>query len=295
MPLELVEATMPDGLRLHGALHLPTNETARPRTAILLLHGTGSNFYSSSLWAGLIPRILDWGVSVLAVNTRGHDAVSACRGLPDRRFIGSAYERVDECRIDVEGWLDWLVKRGYQRIVLVGHSLGAIKVLYNLANRGSPGVAAAIALSPPRLNHEHLASGPRGPGFLEEYARIAAMIEAGEGQKLIEVRYPLPYLVTAAGYVDKYGPESTYDLLKFVGRVPCRLLIIYGTVEVQQGMAFRGVPEALAQLPGHAERFELAMIAGADHIYSGCHAELAARMQKWLAGVLDEPTKNRSR
>lgn len=273
---------MPDGLRLHGAMQTADSAAA---TAALLLHGTGSNFYSSSLWAGLIPRLLDWGLVALSVNTRGHDGVSACRGIEGQRFIGSAYERVDQCQLDVAGWLDWLTRRGYERIVLVGHSLGAIKAIYSQAVAGHPDVAAIVALSPPRLNHEHFSATPRGPGFLEEYARVAALVDSGQGDTLVEVRFPIPYLVTAAGYVDKYGPAASYDLLKLVPRVSCPLLVTYGTIEVQQGMAFRGVPELLANLPGYGSRFRVAMIAAADHIYSGCHSELARSLRKWLDTV----------
>jgi pimeloyl-ACP methyl ester carboxylesterase len=289
MPLELVEAAMPDGLRLHGALHTPGQSApTAPSTAALLLHGTGSNFYSSSLWAGLIPRMLEWGLAALAVNTRGHDGVSSCRGLPSQRFIGSAYEQVDQCRLDVAGWLDWLLGRGFERVVLVGHSLGAVKALFSLTEATHPAVVATVALSPPRLSHEQFTAGPRGPGFLEEYARMAALVNSGAGDTLVEVRFPLPYLVTAAGYVDKYGPAARYDLTKLIEHIACPLLITYGTVEVQQGMAFRGVPEALAQLPGYGQRFAVQLVAGADHIYSGCHGELAARLEKWLKAVLGQ-------
>lgn len=287
MPLELVEAVMPDGLRLHGALHMPAQPAAgRKPVAALLLHGTGGNFYSSSLWAGLIPKLLEWELAALAVNTRGHDGLSTCRGLPGQRFIGSAYEQVDQCRLDVAGWLAWLGSRGFERVVLVGHSLGAVKAIYSLAEASHPAVAAVVALSPPRLSHEHFSAGPRGAGFLTEYARIAALVESGQGETLVEVRFPLPYIVTAAGYVDKYGPAARYDLLKLVQHVACPLLFTFGTVEVQQGMAFRGVPEALAELPGYRNRFDVRLVAGADHIYSGCQSELAAGIKSWLDGVL---------
>ncbi|HEX4148296.1 MAG TPA: alpha/beta fold hydrolase, partial [Pirellulales bacterium] len=204
------------------------------------------------------------------------------RGSPQQRFIGSAYERVHECLHDVAGWLAWLRDYGFERVVLVGHSLGAVKAIYSLAEASHPAVTAVAALSPPRLSYEHFAAGARGAGFAAEYARIAALVEAGQGEQLVEVRFPLPYIVTAAGYVDKYGPAARYDLLHLVGRVPCPLLLTYGTVEVQQGMAFRGVPEALAELPGYRQRFEVALVAGADHIYAGCHGELAARVLGWL-------------
>jgi pimeloyl-ACP methyl ester carboxylesterase len=291
MPHELVEAAMSDGLRLHAALHAPAAGTnaATAFDAVLLVHGTGSNFYSSSLWAGLIPRMLDWGIAVLAVNTRGHDGISTARGLPDRRWQGSAYEIVDECRHDIAGWLRFLAARGYRRVALVGHSLGAVKAIYSQAAAADPLVAAIVAISPPRLSHTHFSQSPRGPAFLEEYAKAARLVDEGAGQTLLEVRFPLPYFVTAAGYVDKYGPAERYDVTRLVERIACPTLFTFGTVEVQQGMAFRGVPELLEDVRNqHQLDFDLAMIAGADHIYSGTHSELAARIKSWLA---KNPTK----
>ena len=64
----------------------------------------------------------------------------------------------------------------------------------------------------------------------------------------MEVKLPLPYVITAAGYVEKYGPDERYNYLRFLARVPCPTLITLGSLEVTNNMAFRGVPEALAAL-----------------------------------------------
>jgi hypothetical protein len=42
----------------------------------------------------------------------------------------------------------------------------------------------------------------------------------------------------------------------------------------------------LAQLPGYGQRFAVQLVAGADHIYSGCHGELTARLEKWLKATI---------
>jgi len=275
---------MPDGFRLHGALYEPA-PGGQPSTfdldAILCLHGTGSNFYGSSLWGGLIPQLLEWNVAVLAVNTRGHDGVSTAHGNLSRRFQGSAFEVVDECRLDVAGWVGWLARQRYARIGLMGHSLGALKALYSQALEPQSAVRGVFAISPPRLSHSYFRSSPRGPGFIEEYSQAEALVAEGRGQTLIETRFPLPYLVTAAGYVDKYGPAERYNLLSFIDRVSCPMLFTYGTVEVQQGIAFRGMPEELEARAAAGVQLDVALIAGADHIYSGAHSELASRLTRW--------------
>ena len=167
---------MPDGFRLHGALYEPAPglpSEAFNLDAVLCLHGTGSNFYGSSLWGGLIPHLLQWNVAVLAVNTRGHDGVSTAHGNLSRRFQGSAFELVDECRFDVAGWVAWLARQGYVRIALLGHSLGALKALYSQALEPQPGVRCVLALrrrvcrtaiSLPVRAGRGLSRNTRGPG-----------------------------------------------------------------------------------------------------------------------------------
>jgi pimeloyl-ACP methyl ester carboxylesterase len=288
MLVELVEAVTPDGLRLHGALHRAATASTVGLDVILCLHGTGSNFYDSSLWAGLIPRMLSWGASALAVNTRGHDGISTLHGSPaGRHVLGSAYELVDDCRHDVAGWLGLLRQRGFGRIGLLGHSLGAVKAVYSLAHapaaqQPESSVECLLAISPPRLSHSYFKSTPRGPGFVQEYNRAEEHVRAGQPDLLMEVRFPLPYVVTAAGYIDKYGPAERYNILPLVAGVPCPQLYTYGTVELQYGMAFREMPEALAAAAVPGRQLDVAVVAGADHVYTAAHADLAARIERWL-------------
>ncbi len=63
MLTELVETTTGDGLTLHGACYEPPDGTAPvlPFDAVLLLHGVGSNFYSSTLLTYLARRFCEHG------------------------------------------------------------------------------------------------------------------------------------------------------------------------------------------------------------------------------------------
>src|SRR5262245_44508246 len=135
MHVELVRTVTRDGLRLDGALSAPADPrpdagSTLAASAAILVHGVASNFYTSSTFEPLIPKLQAMGLAVLSVNTRGHDSVfSASLGTVRRRF-GAAYEIVDDCRQDIGAWIEFLKGRGHQRVVLIGHSLGALKVVY---------------------------------------------------------------------------------------------------------------------------------------------------------------------
>src|SRR5262245_33760875 len=126
MHVELVRTVTRDGLRLDGALSAAADSKTVPgitptASAPILVHGVASNFYTSSTFEPLIAKLQAMGLTVLSVNTRGHDSVfSASLGTVRRRF-GAAYEIVDDCRQDIGAWIDFLKVRGHQRVALIGH------------------------------------------------------------------------------------------------------------------------------------------------------------------------------
>jgi pimeloyl-ACP methyl ester carboxylesterase len=289
--VDLVQVAAADGLRLDGALQVPLADVPCEIgiEAVLCLHGTGGNFYSSSLFASLAPRFLKLGAAVLTVNTRGHDLVNAGAGRGDRRPQGAASELVDECRLDLAAWVGWLVERGYRRIALAGHSLGAVKAIYALAHdddHALSAVAGLMAISPPRLSYAHFRQGPKAAEFQAELAAAEQLVREGRGETLMSVRFPLPYLVSAAGYIDKYGPAERYNLLNFAPRVACPALYTFGTLELANNTAFQGLPERLEAQAAQGANLKVAAITGADHFYSGVHSELADRLEFWLRRTL---------
>jgi pimeloyl-ACP methyl ester carboxylesterase len=284
MHVELVRTVTRDGLRLDGALAV-TSDGPSTKAAILL-HGVAGNFYTSSTFEPLIPRLQALGIAALSVNTRGHDSVfGASQGNVRRRF-GAAYETVDDCRHDLAAWIEFLKGRGHERIVLIGHSLGAIKAVYAQAHEKCPEVAAVIAISGPRLSYAAFMNAPESSTFLESFSIAQQMVKEGRGDELFTSKFPFPLLITASGYLDKYGPAERYNLLQFAGELHCPALFVYGSKELTHGgIAFAGMPEALLSLAGPARRTTLE-IAGADHIYTGVSADLAAAVVDWLAKTL---------
>jgi pimeloyl-ACP methyl ester carboxylesterase len=201
------------------------------------------------------------------------------------RRLGAAYEAVDDCRHDLAAWLDWLRQQGAKRVGRIGHSLGAVKALYALAREPAE-VAACIAISPPRLSHSWFCGSPEGEEFRQTYQRALALVEAGEPGTLMEVRLPLPFVITAAGYVEKYGPDERYNYFKFAGGVRCPTLFTFGSAEVDSNMAFRGAPDELAEMGKRYPHLRVEVVAGADHFYTGQRQDLVTRVEAWLRATM---------
>ncbi len=136
MLVDLVHTTTRDGIRLDGAFVPPAGPGSCTVgiDAFCFLHGTGGNFYSSSLLDDLGERLHALGCGVLRVNTRGHDGLSTALTEQGGRRQGAAYEVVDHCRHDIAAWLTWLRERVGPRVGLLGHSMGAVKCLYAMAH-----------------------------------------------------------------------------------------------------------------------------------------------------------------
>ncbi len=284
MLVDLVHVSAADGLRLDGVMH-PATKPLDPRSrgdALVCFHGTGSNFYSSSLFQTLTPRWLKNGLSVVWANTRGHDGVSMAIANQRRRRQGAAFESFRESPLDVRAWCDLFAARGHSRILLFGHSSGALKSIYTQATQPHSLVSGVIAVSPPRLSHAVFLQSSRKNEFLDTFRRAEMLVAAGEPNTLLEVTFPMPYLISAAGYLEKYGRSDDFDILKLLPRVHVPTLVSYGGLEVAKEVAFQGLPDAIAQLAHAASTITVQTIAGADHIYSGVIDQLENVVEPWL-------------
>jgi alpha-beta hydrolase superfamily lysophospholipase len=282
MLVDLVQVWTRDGLRLDGAFQVASVAPALPVDALCFVHGTGGNFYGSTLFDAVAERLLALGCAVLRVNTRAHDLMSNAALAQGGRRQGAAYEVVDDCRHDLTAWLDWLRQRAGPRVGLLGHSLGAVKCLYAAAHDAGLGAACVAAVSPPQLSYSWFLAGPEGPQFRAAYEEAERLAAGGRPTALLEVRLPLPMAITAAGYLEKYGPDERHNYLRFVERTPCPTLVTLGGDEVQNNMAFRGAPEELQALAARRGRLRVEVIAEADHFYSKQRQELGDCVIDWL-------------
>lgn len=282
MLVDLVRTTTPDGMRLDGALHAASGAPASAFDLAICLHGVQSNFYSSALIEALVPALTALGMAVVRVNTRGHDSVATASSKTGRSWQGAAFEVIDECRLDVLGWLTWAQQHGFARVLLLGHSLGALKCLYVAAHETLASVAAVAAISPPRLSYDRFVEGPANDRFFESLVVAEDMLDQYGPDALFQAKFPFPLFITAGGYLDKYGPGERYNLLRFLEWIDRPTLMVFAGEELESSPAFIDIRKDIAALELPHERFRVVAIDDADHHYSRQHAALGGAIVEWL-------------
>jgi hypothetical protein len=99
----------------------------------------------------------------------------------------------------------------------------------------------------------------------------------------MDVLQPVPLVVTAEVFIDKYGPDERYDVLSYLPKVQVPLLVMIGTEEAQTMIAFEGMPLLVEQLATTQANLTFASIPGADHAYTHQRAEVSNVVRQWLA------------
>ncbi len=284
----LVDVVTSDGVMLHGFASEPRRDCD---TVWVFVHGVNSNFYSSSLISELCDGLAARGFATLAVNTRGHDIVTFNTGHVPRK-LGSQHESIDQCLKDLDAWTSFANREGFPRLIVVGHSLGAVKGAYWLAHAPRKQAIAFVSLSPPRLNTSLLANdAERGALFQQHLADAQQHCDAHHPDHVMKVRFPIPMWISASTYLDKYGCESKYDYATFLPQLATPTLWMFGENEVERGSSnFRHAQltlgESISQLPNALQKLhQVAIVRQGDHSYHGVRDQVVQRIGAWYAAT----------
>jgi alpha-beta hydrolase superfamily lysophospholipase len=166
---ELVYTTSEDGIALTGVTIRPSDGPIRP-VAIVWIHGNTGSF-SDYPYVAVGRALARRGYHFVSGNSRGHDIGATLWRLTTDRPVagGSAWERLEESPRDLAAWVGLAMERDARAVALVGHSLGAVKVIRYQAERQDPRIAGVALASPTctgtgrrRSSSAHGASSPRG-------------------------------------------------------------------------------------------------------------------------------------
>lgn len=278
--MELVHCTTDDHLRLDGLWY--DSAQGGCETTVVMHHGVTGSCVTPGFFQDSVEPLVQRGLAVLRANSRGHNVVARA-SPPAIGYIGSAFEKMDDCHHDWDAWCRFASSRGAKRIVLWGHSLGAVKSILVGAAGVPDGVSAIVASSPPRFSFAQFARcEEEWDEFKASFDEALQATTSGAADRLIEVAKPTPLLIQAERYVEKYGPDETYDYVRHVPKVDVPLLITIGGkegIERRPGLSRLAFWEAANYLPELAEkhanvRFE--SIADGDHAYTGVGDALRA-------------------
>ena len=173
------------GVVLNGVL-FRAQEKRTADTVMIAITGIHGNFYSNPFYYNIGDTLNSGNIDFIYAQT--NDAFGQIRTVNvntgKEEVIGSWNERFEYTDEDIDAYLSFAEKEGYEHIILAGHSLGVNKLIYYLSRNHDPRVERFFMLSP--ANIEYMMSG------VTEYEKqmILDQVERGDGDKML----PFPFM-----------------------------------------------------------------------------------------------------
>jgi len=267
---ELLHTYTADGLLLEGVRHGPPTGNV----AIVYVHGLTSSVFRRG--HVLIGRALaEAGCTVIAGNNRGSALAYPLLLHSGGRVLGGTwFERLEEAARDLDAWIDLAIGTGARTVLLLGHSLGAIKAIVYAAEHADRQLAGLVLASPPLRAF----ATPTRPDLMAAAGRAVA---ADRPDELLDLGAPGVTFgrISAATLLSRAAIGDVTRRLRSTG---CPILGLYGTAEPDIGG--QDDLDRLAEVA--SERFTGALIPEADHLYTGREKEVAVVIGAWIESTV---------
>ncbi len=275
---QLVYTETDDGYLLEGAVFTPA-DGGNQQLPIVWIHGFTGRFYERHTVA-IGRRLAARGHVFLTGNNRGHHLganIVNLRGGPDLRG-GGWWENIADCVHDYPAWIRFACELGFERVVLAGHSLGALKAVYYMGTCEDERVAALISASGPLRTWQRFRNDP------DRLDLAKRMVSEGRGAALLPDD-GTPWSTSAQTHLwraqldmDVYGIERRDPPL---AAVTCPLAIVLGSEEPEIATE-ADLPTVVANARAAASTHTI-YVQGADHLYRGHELEVADALADWIA------------
>ncbi len=273
------------GVDLHGLMF----DNCQTKTACLFIHGTGSNFYQNEWVYPLATMMNKNDIAFLSVNNRGSHGFSP---YPPH---GATMEKFNGCVDDINGWISHLKDEGYNRFILLGHSLGTEKIIHYMDQKKKAGhVVSVVLLGFSDSYHEQ--KDHWGSKFHTLMKEAKSLIDNEKSETFLSTEWfshagVLPK--SAMSFVDFYSEDS--DLSKALpfpngkltkySRIRVPILGVIGDRDFEEWTAVT-VNQAIDLMRSENTNSTIKKISNCDHDFTGKHDELCNIVDSFLKSKL---------
>ena len=286
MKQELVRINSIDNIEQPGILYSPNNDTNK---IVIHVHGLNGNFYENRFLDTIAKSYTDNNYAFLTFNNRGRDFITELLKGDDFTIIGGSLERFKDCILDIDGIVNWVKNKGYNEIILEGHSYGCNKVLYYYNHKKSDNIKKIVLLAPCDVPSE-------GKKFLskEEYDKAKSdstrLVQEGKESDLIDFSVMANGKIAAGTYYYDFLPGGENDFIRYVdgangkseilNSIDIPTLIIFG--DVDECVLTQPIDIVKEYLTNNINDCNIQIIEGADHLYSGRYEALGKVIKKHM-------------
>ncbi len=289
MNYPIVAVKTNDQVKLHGVLFEPKQES----TAIKIhIPGTAGSFFWNDFYPDLVQSALKLGMAQLNTNTRGTGVYDMEKGLP---ATGAALEKFEDCLLDIDAWIELALSKGYEQIVLEGHSFGTEKIVYYM-NHGQyrDKVQAVILMGfSDTYGTQQKYEQETGKSFTKE---AQSLVDQGQEKQLLSdlTAFAGELPISAGTYHNFFSASSECaQTLPFRNGKKLTLLSqinvpILGVISDNDDEEYTIIPikQAASLLESENNQAQVKIITNTDHGFTGKSEEVAATIESFLENNL---------
>ena len=278
MKEKLVRINSVDEIEQPGILYTPIEDTKK---IVIHVHGLNGNFYENRFIDVLASSYTSKGYAFLTFNNRGRDFITELLQGNDYTIIGGSLERFKDCILDIEGIVNWVKEKGYNEIILEGHSYGCNKVLYYYNQKEDESIKKIVLLAPCDIPSE-------GKKFLSEKEyKIAKeestrLVNENKENELIDFSVMANGKIAAGTYYNDFLPGGVNDFIRYTDGINGKsevlnsldipVLVIFG--DVDECVLTQSIDIVKGYLSNNINDCNIQVIKGADHSYNDKYNEL---------------------
>jgi pimeloyl-ACP methyl ester carboxylesterase len=287
MKISLQRITTEDGLELQGLLYEPDKKTNK---AIAHVHGWIGNFYENKFIDFIAREVVSKGFAFLTFNNRGagviSDFIKRQKSKIEYVKIGGSLEEFKDCTLDIKTAVNFLSNKGYEKIVLDGHSLGCQKVTYYKHKTRDQRVSGLILLAP--VDDVAFSKNTLKAKYNESINIARKMVESGKGDDAVQKWMAFYDFLSANMFLNVADPESDsgrlFDFsgdLKEIKDVACPVLAIFGSEDEYQS----DPEDKLKLLSREVKNCNIKLIRGAGHGFINFEKQLSEIIGNWIKSL----------
>ncbi len=278
MKQELIRINSIDGIEMVGILYEPEEKSNK---IVIHVHGLCGNFYENRFLDILAKSYTNKGISFLTFNNRGTNFISELLKGNNFEIIGGCYERFIDCLLDIEGAINYVKEKGYNNIILEGHSYGCNKVIYYYNKKKDNSISKIVLLAPCDIPQECAK-------FLgkEEYEiakrESTKLINEGKQKQLINFSVNANGKISAGTYYNDFLPDGENDFIRYkdgensknkiLNSIDIPVLIVFG--DADECVLTENIETVKGYLNKNIKNSNIQIINGADHSYTDKYEEL---------------------
>ncbi len=284
MNQEFVRMFSVDEVELPGILYCPKNGSDK---IVIHVHGLDSNFYENHFIDDLAKIYVQKGYAFLAFNNRGRDLVAELIQGEGYAIIGGCFERFQDSLLDIEGVVGWVQKKGYQHIVLEGHSYGCNKVLYYFNHANNQMIQKIVLLAPcdvPFLYQHFL--DEKEYTFLKNESR--KFVKNGKERELLNFSMMANGKISAGTFYYDFLPNGENDFIRYndgengisdlLKQISVPILVVFGSQDVC--VLTTSVSNVVNYLKNNIRHCDIEILENCDHSFTNKGKELADIINK---------------